>query len=51
MNVLIIVLLLVALLFLIFAAFNFSPSQRVSPGWFGLALLCLVFLIQRGLIG
>lgn len=51
MSLLIIILLLVALLCLILAAFNVNPSPRVSPGWLGLALICLVYLIERGLIG
>jgi hypothetical protein len=48
---LIIVLLLLALLFLILAALNVSPTPRFHMGWLGLAILCLVFLIQQGLIG
>jgi hypothetical protein len=51
MGLLITILLLIAFLFLVLAAFNVSPWARVSPGWMGVAILCLVFLIQRGLIG
>lgn len=51
MALLITILLLVALLALILAAFNVNPTPRVHMGWLGLAILCLVFLIQRGLIG
>ena len=45
------VLLLIALLCLILAAFNVSPTPRVHFGWLGLAIICLVQLIGQGLIG
>lgn len=51
MALLVTILLLIAFLFLVLAAFNVNPSPRISPGWMGVAILCLVFLIQRGLIG
>lgn len=51
MGLIVTILLLVALLCLILAAFNVAPSPRVSPGWLGVALLVLALLIERGLIG
>lgn len=51
MALIVTILLLVALLCLILAAFNVNPSPRVSPGWLGVALLVLALLIERGLIG
>jgi len=51
MTITITVLLLIALLCLILAAFNVSPSPRVSMGWLGLAIVTLVAIVERGLIG
>jgi len=47
----IIILLLLALLCLILAALNVTVSPRIHLGWLGVAILALVYLIGRGLIG
>jgi hypothetical protein len=51
MNTVLIVLLLLALLCLILAALNVAISPRLHLGWLGVAILALVYLIGRGLIG
>jgi|SoiMethySBSTD1v2_1073268.scaffolds.fasta_scaffold71082_4 hypothetical protein len=51
MTITITVLLIIALLCLILAAFNVSLSPRVHLGWLGLAIVTLVTLVERGLIG
>ena len=51
MSLLVTILELLALLCLILASFNVSPSPRISIGWLGLALAFLALLIARGLIG
>jgi len=51
MTITVTVLLIIALLCLILAAFNVALSPRVHLGWLGLAIVTLVALIERGLIG
>ena len=51
MTITITVLLIIALLCLILAAFNVSLSPRVHLGCLGLAIVTLVTLVERGLIG
>jgi len=51
MTITITVLLLLALVCLILAAFNVTVSPRVHLGWLGLAIYVLVAVIERGLIG
>jgi len=51
MTITLTVLLLLALVCLLLAAFNVTFSPRVHLGWLGLALVTLVAVIERGLLG
>jgi hypothetical protein len=51
MTITLTVLMLLALVCLLLAAFNVSLSSRISLGWLGLALVTLVAVIERGLLG
>lgn len=51
MTITVTVLLLLALACLLLAAFNVTLSPRVHLGWLGLAIVTLVAVVERGLIG
>jgi hypothetical protein len=51
MTITITVLLLIALVCLLLAAFNVTLSPRLHLGWLGLAIVTLVAVVERGLIG
>ena len=46
-----VIMLLLALLCLILAACGVTPLGRIHLGWLGLALITLVELVAKGLVG
>lgn len=51
MNVLLFILMLVAFLCFVLAAFKVQVSPHVHLGWMGVSLLTLTYLVQAGLVG
>lgn len=42
------ILMLIAIVLLVFAAFGFNPFDKISTGWLGLAFACASLVVPQG---